>query len=179
MDISLLRYTASSPAHSPHSTPLVTLQYLVLHHPLFITMAVTSPISAFYEPGAPPPPVPLLTHQTELYYSPTHSNTLIVQEELPPNPITVKRHNVASLPREPVRFTADPLEDGRASSPSDSGSFESSDSELTDLSDDGLIPKPDGEAGRPGRGGYNLETALNWNPKSFRKLKVRTPFSCA
>lgn len=142
-------------------------------------MAVTLPIAAFYEPGAPPPPVPLLTHQTELYYSPTHSSTLIVQEELPSNHITARRHSVVSLPREPVRFSADLLEGGRGTSPSDTGSAESSDSELTDLSDDGLIPKPDGEAGRPGRGGYNLETALDWNPKSFRKLKVCAPCSRA
>jgi len=34
------------------------------------------------------------------------------------------------------------------------------------------IPKPVGEAGRPGRGGYNLEKTLRWSPKSFKKVKV-------
>jgi hypothetical protein len=34
------------------------------------------------------------------------------------------------------------------------------------------IPKPKGEAGRPGSGGYNLVQALNWEPKDFFQLKV-------
>ncbi|KAK7457783.1 hypothetical protein VKT23_010122 [Stygiomarasmius scandens] len=33
------------------------------------------------------------------------------------------------------------------------------------------IPKPDGENGRPGRGGYALKTALNWNPKEYKKVQ--------
>lgn len=37
----------------------------------------------------------------------------------------------------------------------------------------GLIPKPDGEAGRPGRGGYNLEQALGWEAKKYQSIKVR------
>jgi len=35
-----------------------------------------------------------------------------------------------------------------------------------------LIPKPDGEAGRPGRGGYNLEETLRWKKKEFKAVKV-------
>lgn len=38
--------------------------------------------------------------------------------------------------------------------------------------EEGLIPQPIGEAGRPGRGGYNFETQLAWNTKAFKKLKV-------
>jgi len=34
------------------------------------------------------------------------------------------------------------------------------------------IPKPEGEAGRPGRGGYNLEVQLGLEPRSFKTLKV-------
>ncbi|KAI6163466.1 hypothetical protein EDD17DRAFT_1756048 [Pisolithus thermaeus] len=33
------------------------------------------------------------------------------------------------------------------------------------------IPKPSGEAGRPGRGGYNLEDQLGWGEDSFKNLK--------
>ncbi|OAX32476.1 hypothetical protein K503DRAFT_654098, partial [Rhizopogon vinicolor AM-OR11-026] len=33
------------------------------------------------------------------------------------------------------------------------------------------IPKPKGEVGRPGRGGYNLEKALHWDAKRFMKFK--------
>lgn len=47
-------------------------------------------------------------------------------------------------------------------------------SSLTELdSEDGdVIPKPDGEAGRPGRGGYNLEKILGWQKKDFQLVKV-------
>ncbi|KAI6013657.1 hypothetical protein PISMIDRAFT_19400 [Pisolithus microcarpus 441] len=33
------------------------------------------------------------------------------------------------------------------------------------------IPKPSGEAGRPGRGGYNLEDQLGWGEDGFKSLK--------
>jgi hypothetical protein len=36
------------------------------------------------------------------------------------------------------------------------------------------IPKPQGEVGRPGRGGYTLRTALNWPFSEFNAVKVRT-----
>ena len=35
-----------------------------------------------------------------------------------------------------------------------------------------MIPKPPGEVGRPGRGGYNLDDALKWDSESLRKLKI-------
>jgi hypothetical protein len=40
-------------------------------------------------------------------------------------------------------------------------------------SSESKIPKPEGEVGRPGRGGYSLETALSWDAERFKKLKVR------
>ena len=40
----------------------------------------------------------------------------------------------------------------------------------------GLIPKPAGEAGRPGRGGYNLKEALGWTATDFDQLKVHTVY---
>ncbi|KAJ3717009.1 hypothetical protein C8R42DRAFT_724650 [Lentinula raphanica] len=33
------------------------------------------------------------------------------------------------------------------------------------------IPKPDGEAGRPGRGGYNLQATLKWSVKKWRSVQ--------
>lgn len=36
----------------------------------------------------------------------------------------------------------------------------------------GKIPKPAGEAGRPGRGGYNLQAQLNWSVSEFERVKV-------
>jgi hypothetical protein len=38
--------------------------------------------------------------------------------------------------------------------------------------EDEPIPKPQGEAGRPGRGGYNLEAALAWDQLDYQKFKV-------
>jgi hypothetical protein len=38
-----------------------------------------------------------------------------------------------------------------------------------------LIPKPVGEVGRPGRGGYNLEPTLAWAPGKYETLKVCEP----
>jgi hypothetical protein len=38
------------------------------------------------------------------------------------------------------------------------------------------ISKPVGEAGRPGRGGYNLQTALKWESAFFKQVQVRTHF---
>jgi hypothetical protein len=35
------------------------------------------------------------------------------------------------------------------------------------------IPKPQGEAGRPGRGGYTLRSKLNWSDTQFAQVKVR------
>jgi hypothetical protein len=36
----------------------------------------------------------------------------------------------------------------------------------------GRIPKPVGEAGRPNRGGYTLETVLCWSEKEYETFKV-------
>ncbi|KAG1781453.1 hypothetical protein EV702DRAFT_1192946 [Suillus placidus] len=37
--------------------------------------------------------------------------------------------------------------------------------------EDSKIPKPAGEPGHPGRGGYTLFEDLDWNPKAFAKFK--------
>lgn len=34
------------------------------------------------------------------------------------------------------------------------------------------IPKPHGEPGRPGRGGYNLKLAVGWPSREYKKLQV-------
>ena len=68
--------------------------------------------------------------------------------------------------------TPESSSDSPASDSSESESSGSSESESSD-STDGTIPKPPGEVGRPGRGGYTLDDALDWNPKAFKKLKVR------
>jgi len=34
------------------------------------------------------------------------------------------------------------------------------------------IPKPTGEVGQPGHGGYNLEEQMGWGETGFKKLQV-------
>jgi hypothetical protein len=36
-----------------------------------------------------------------------------------------------------------------------------------------LIPKPRGEAGRPGSGGYSLQEVLNWSERTYEAVVVR------
>lgn len=55
----------------------------------------------------------------------------------------------------------------RESTPLFYPSDDDSDSEMGDQ-----IPKPHGEAGRPGRGGYTLRTAVTWSDKRYDRIKV-------
>lgn len=140
-------------------------------------------IAPFFEPGAPPLIQPLLTSQTDLSYLPYPSPTIIAHEEL--NPTKVQSQ---SIPRSASRarsqpYTKPPTKRAQSSLPDDAVS------ELSELSDltrsdtpsrsvsptrfgDQLIPKPTGEPGRPGRGGYNLKKALGWKADAFAKLQV-------
>ena len=36
----------------------------------------------------------------------------------------------------------------------------------------GKIPKPEGEAGRPGQNGYNLHAELKWDNDTYKHIKV-------
>ncbi|KIM55530.1 hypothetical protein SCLCIDRAFT_134501 [Scleroderma citrinum Foug A] len=49
-------------------------------------------------------------------------------------------------------------------------------SELSITESVGKIPKPLGEVGRPGRGGYTLEDKLNWDVDELKWLKVNTTY---
>ena len=56
-------------------------------------------------------------------------------------------------------------------------SYNSNTSVHSQLSDNFKIPKPIGEVGRPGSGGYNLNAELALHPRSFKDLKVLCMFS--
>ncbi|KAF8583097.1 hypothetical protein K439DRAFT_1617730 [Ramaria rubella] len=64
--------------------------------------------------------------------------------------------------------TGDPESEG------DKESTDKSDSSLEseEDSDSETIPKPIGDPGRPGWGGYNLEEAINWDVLRFKESKV-------
>jgi hypothetical protein len=112
-----------------------------------------------FEPGAPPVALPIPIAHTVL------RNELAIplaHEELRrPNQKTT-RNAVAKHP--PLFF--------RSPSPcSVASSSEISDAE-TDSEMESLIKKPDGEAGRPGRGGYTLEDAVCLATKDYNYLRV-------
>ncbi|KAG1789905.1 uncharacterized protein HD556DRAFT_1446693 [Suillus plorans] len=156
-------------------------------------------VPPFYdlEPGAPPPFPPMLTDQLELFCKDNHRPITLVADEIlvpkvsivapttrssstptPESKITKRspKHSEHTSPPYPkkVAFTCSrsrtPMpsdSDGSLDFSSDSGSSTSS----IILSEDSKIPKPTGEPGRPGRGGYTLYEALDWNPKAYAKFK--------
>lgn len=81
------------------------------------------------------------------------------------NVATGKQHQLRSLS---VASTLSSLEDSDRSPESS----DNDDASSVAVSDDSKIPKPVGEPGRPGRGGYTLESAVDWNHKTFAKFKV-------
>lgn len=129
-------------------------------------------IPPFFKPDAPPPTLPIPIAQVEV--GRIHAIRLLAQEELGPNPkhfqSFVKNRSPSVISRKKVVID-DPLSD--SDSQADSSSTTDSDS------DSGLIPKPEGEAGRPGRGGYNLEDTLAWSKEEYRQLKVWFSLACA
>jgi hypothetical protein len=125
-------------------------------------MESSKPTVAFFEPSAPPPPLPLLTAHTDMMHSPLATVTILAHEEL--------QHKPEVLPsRQWVLDSYKPNEEGSPQS------FASPDScsSISDNEEGDKIVKPDGEPGRPGRGGYNLEATLGWNPEYYRKMKVK------
>lgn len=166
----------SAPASSP--TDIVLTMVLV-------SSASLTTIPPFFEPGAPPPTLPILIAQTEVGTVDTPSR-LLAQEEIGSGP------TVARSSRSSARYTLYPkLVPKQQSSLVNHGpkskkpvfhndahsEQDETDSDLTSVTDSDteseLILKPDGEAGRPGRGGYNLEEALKWDHKKYLRIKVR------
>ncbi|KAG2053386.1 hypothetical protein BDR06DRAFT_1008779 [Suillus hirtellus] len=164
-------------------------------------MHSTTVVPPFYdsEPGAPPPLPPMLTDQLELFGNANrHPTTLIADEILVPQASIIPTAKASSSTPTPEFKLAKPMRKhsdrssspytkkatsnsthphSRMPSPSDSSgsldSFSDSDSSTlsVSLSEDSKIPKPAGEPGRPGHGGYTLREALDWNPKSYAKFK--------
>lgn len=112
-------------------------------------------IPPFYEPGAPPPTLPILIAQTEVGNI-ERPGKLLAQEDLGTGPIrkhtSNSSHRFSPYPkgasrRQQFRFSTPKHRDLTPGAESDGETQSDSDSAT---SDDHLIPKPDGEAGRPG-----------------------------
>ena len=152
------------------------------HHPIMALLpsASLTTIPPFFEPGAPLPTLPILIAQTEVGIVDTPCK-LLAQEEIGSGPTVARsaRSNGRYAPY-PKSASRHPLPSKPHNEGHDEGlDGDTSDSKLTSIndtdseSDDShLISKPDGEAGRPGRGGYNLEEALKWEHKKYLKVKV-------
>jgi len=139
-----------------------------------------SKTSAFFQPQAPPPPLPQPLLQTSLFYA-TPPFTLMCQEAIMPNiPRKLYFGKVTHCPASDDTSTRKKHSDCQASKDNDNSSSESVDETDQDHPmdsdtdpDDDCIPKPEGEPGCPNRGGYNLREAVNLDEKTYRKLKVR------
>jgi hypothetical protein len=125
---------------------------------------LSDPIAPFCTSHSPLPPVlPLLTAQTDLLYNIPKAPVLIAQEEICSTPSAVRRLHISRRKTpypKPTPYTT------RFSLPPEDPETELSDGEVH------KIRKPAGEAGRPGRGGYNLETVLDWSPDFYLRMRV-------
>ncbi|KAG1803959.1 uncharacterized protein BJ212DRAFT_1486920 [Suillus subaureus] len=139
------------------------------------------PVTPFYEPEGPPQALPLLMYHTEMFCPTITSISISWQEEIvffphslprrtatPLHVFTTPSHAVtpilSSMPTpkvaKAVSFSAEQI--SQVSIGSSLSSIASHESK---------IPKPDGEAGCPSHGGYNLEIALKWDASHFKVFK--------
>ncbi|KAG1720366.1 hypothetical protein EDD22DRAFT_854655 [Suillus occidentalis] len=143
-------------------------------------------VPAFYQADGPPRPLPLLTYHTELLCANASLVLISSQEEMafstlrervvPPSRVfsTTSFRSTTPIPSRPstpkvskaVSFSAEHMP--QLSDPNQLSMYSS----ITSMnSNTSKITKPEGEAGRPGRGGYNLESALCWDALRFKQFK--------
>ena len=134
-------------------------------------------IPPFYESSTPPPTLPILIAHTEV--GNIERPKLLAQEELGTGTGCASKgasnstHRFTPYPKKHSRSLTPKHRDATSEIESDGVSESDSDNAT---SEDYLIPKPDGEVGRPGRGGYSLEKTLRWEHKKYSKVKVRNLF---
>jgi hypothetical protein len=136
---------------------------------------ITRLLNPFYEA----PTLPQLTSSsatalTPINFEAAHQELPIAQQELL-IARKVERKAVVKRVQGGQPYPSPKLRPVRSCSPDSVASSANSDAGV-DTDADALIQKPEGEAGRPGRGGYNLEIAVGWNTKEYNQLKVRSDF---
>jgi hypothetical protein len=141
-------------------------------------------ISPFFTPGVPSSTLPITIAQSEIGGT-LLPDKLLAEEQIGPKSKAHRDIGVRFSPYQKInpferhRSQTPTATSSRSANTSDMGlKGSSSDSPSDDEHDDdnGLIPKPEGEAGRPGRGGYNLEDKLGWERKRFLRVKARCRF---
>lgn len=98
--------------------------------------------------------------------NPPRAVTQAVTPRLPP----INETRIVPRANSPVPLPVNDLEAAPEAAPEESLSEQDEEESLHEK-----IPKPDGEAGRPNRGGYNLSQVLNWTGQDFEAVKVRVP----
>ena len=89
--------------------------------------------------------------------------------------LSLSASDFGSSPEDPEDEPEDESDDQSDSQLDDQPSDDDDDNESNNQvfeADNGTIPKPPGEVGRPGRGGYNLKQALAWPDKEFKRFRV-------
>lgn len=161
----------------------------ILPHPTFMPAARTrqyslEDISPYYVPGAPPPVLPILIAQTEIGKLCSHQK-LLAQEEISAQ----KSYGGPGQDRADSNACGDinlclPLTaTGSRSITPDCNTGKIAPPEIHEPPDlnpeEKPIPKPVGEAGRPGRGGYSFESQVRWSKAQRQEIKVRFQESAA
>jgi hypothetical protein len=117
--------------------------------------------SVFVNPSTSLPPLLQLTAHTSVFLG-RPPITLLCHEEIPA---------FSKQQYESIQESTNPTHPSNESLSDLTDLEERDDLEVTD-DEANIIPKPTGEAGRPGRGGYNLEEALDWDKALYRRLKA-------
>ena len=147
-------------------------------------MESSKPVAPFFESGLPPLPLPILTTHVDWHPIAPSSSTILAHEDLPKDlpAITHVKKMPSKASQKPYHKLATKahIQPFEASSldPSDLMDLEMSDSSTSSSdcestnSDESEIHKPDGEPGRPGHSGYNIEEALGWHHNAYKKSRV-------
>jgi hypothetical protein len=147
----------------PYIIPVLSSQVEMFYQPAdFIAVSTTEEMCIKSKPH-PPHSTPLASGRASSIQPKTSSSLRQITQSPPPQ--VHAKMGAFSVPRS----TSERLE-----SPPSLLSPSPSMCSLTSLeSDSGKIPKPNGEVGRSGRGGYNLEHKLKWGEAGFKTLQVR------
>ncbi|KAI6095992.1 hypothetical protein F5141DRAFT_1067917 [Pisolithus sp. B1] len=155
--------------------------------PSVLTMPVAKlqPVPAFYD--SKPHLVPVLSSQVEIALLPGSaaaraetSRAATPRGKMPTATTSRVQTPRGQTPAPTPKGKSVAIEFPSSDSEHSEGSFMPSESSLSSLESElgagDKIPKPSGEAGQPGCGGYNLEDQLGWGEDGFKKLKVTAKF---
>jgi hypothetical protein len=156
---------------------LTLLPNFVTHQYQLELRMITRLLNPFYVPLALPQPTSSVTAHTPIELETAHQVLPIAHQELPiahrelPSRHRFGRKTAVKRVSFKQPYPLPKLRTIRSCSPDSVASSANSDADI-DADVDALIQKPEGEAGRPGRGGYNLEVAVGWSAKEYNELKV-------